>query len=734
MKMKEYQKGAVAALILRAKNLLRAVGRKVMVFKSPTGSGKTVMMAEFLARLTTDTIRPLSFIWVAPHDLHKQSRAKLARYYEDSRALDCAYFPDLENKQIGENQILFFNWESVVKENAIITRDNETEFYLKKVLENTRADGRDIVLVIDESHYAADTGLAHQIIAEIQPKLVVEVSATPIIKKHDDLLSVSLDDVRMEGMIKKSVVVNDGLGRVLSERKISLDDQNDKTVLKMAIDRQRELVKAFRAEDSAVNPLLCIQLPDRGRIESDAVYRLVERTLDEKGITTANGKLAIWLSDDKVNWEAISKNDNPVEALLFKHAIALGWDCPRAHILALFRKWSSKTFSAQTLGRIMRMPEPSVGYYNNEILNSGYVYTDFSEVEIEQDVAEGTVHVYSARRIADYDSLALPSVHRVPQQEHPRLLRRFVVLFLQQAEQYKLAKKINRKNQRVQSQLIADYEAVDIDALTGEKITGVSFDVNNIGDLQKLFDHFARDNLSPFRPDPRSIYQVEAAIQAFFGGPLEMSVADHFPEIVKITLSDSNRGHFVNVLNLTKDAYSAEIKKDKKSLEPNNLTWEIAKTATYSENYRREDESAKSAMQPFFAAKNASKPEREFIKFLEKSEKVKWWHKNGESDSRYFAVPYSEYGEERPFYVDFIVRFTDGSVGLYDTKSGFTIDKDKSDGLLAYVKKHSRKGQKLVGGIVAPANPNYKQGWRIDLGEGKDADRENSSKWPPLEF
>ena len=733
MKMKEYQEGAVAALISRAKNLLRAAGRKVMVFKSPTGSGKTVMMAEFLARLTTGTIRPLSFVWAAPHDLHKQSLAKLARYYEDSRALDCAYFSDLNDKEIGENQILFFNWESVVKENAVIVRENETDFYLEKVLENTRAAGRDIVLVIDESHYAADTDSAHEIIDIIQPKLVVEVSATPIIKKHDDLLSVSLDDVRMEGMIKKSVVVNDGLGRVLSERKISLDDRNDETVLKMAIDRQRELAKAFGAENSVVNPLLCIQLPDSGRIESDAVYRLVERILDEKGITTANGKLAIWLSENKVNWEAISKDDNPAEVLLFKQAIALGWDCPRAHILALFRKWSSKTFSAQTLGRIMRMPEPSVGYYNNEILNSGYVYTDFSEVEIEQDVAEGIVHVYSARRIADYDSLALPSVHRVQQQEHPRLLRRFVALFLQQAEQYKLAKKINRENQRVQAQLIADYEAVDIDALTGEKITGVSFDVNNTGDLQKLFNHFARENLSPFRPDSRSIYQVEAAIQAFFIGPLAMGVADHFPEIVKITLSDSNRGHFVNVLNLTKDAYSAEIEKDKESLEP-DLTWEIAKTATYSENYRREDESAKSAMQPFFAAKNASKPEQEFIKFLEKSEKVKWWHKNGESDSRYFAVPYSEYGEERPFYVDFIVRFTDGSVGLYDTKSGFTIDKDKSDGLLAYVKKHSREGQKLVGGIVAPANPNYKQGWKIDLGEGKDADRENSSKWPPLEF
>ncbi|GAH95392.1 unnamed protein product, partial [marine sediment metagenome] len=38
--------------------------------------------------------------------------------------------------------------------------------------------------------------------------------------------------------------------------------------------------------------------------------------------------------------------------------IALGWDCPRAQILVLFRDWKSLTFSVQTIGRIMRMPEP----------------------------------------------------------------------------------------------------------------------------------------------------------------------------------------------------------------------------------------------------------------------------------------------------------------------------------------------------------------------------------------
>ena len=736
MKMKDYQERAIAELISRAKNLLRATGRKVMVFKSPTGSGKTLMIAEFLARLTRQTIRPLSFIWAAPHDLHKQSCNKLVRYYADSRALRCSYFAKLSGQKIGRNEILFFNWESVREDDNIIVRENEDEFYLSKILDNTRAAKRDIVLIVDESHYHAATEIARDLVRDIAPKLVLEISATPVMHNPDDTFTVFLDEVKAEGMIKKSVVINEGFKNLQSESNIqsAFAEKADAFVLRKALEKRRQLAETFKAAKIAVNPLLCIQLPD-DRIEQDAnVRRTALETLAKKGITVGNGKLAIWLSEEKKNLDGISDNNNPAEVLIFKQAIALGWDCPRAHILVLFRQWQSIVFSVQTLGRIMRMPQPEAGYYKNEILNVGYVYTNLPEMDINEDIAGGYVHIHTAHRIDDYDLLALPSVHRLRQREQTRLSPRFIALFLDAAKEYGLAKKINRKNQRVQLQFITDYEATGVDAMTGEKIPGgVSVDVENEEDLQKLFDFFARENLSPFHPEDRSINRVKEAIYEFFGGPLEMGVVDHFSEIIKITLSDSNREHFVNVLTDTKDAYKAETENRKEPLEP-TPKWEIAPKATYSENYR-ERKAAKSAMQPFFAANSESEPEKEFIKFLEKSKKVKWWHKNGEGDSLYFAVPYSKKGEEHPFYVDFIVRFTDGRVGLYDTKKGRTIDdaKEKSDGLLAYVKKHGQKGQ-IVGGIVAPANPNYKQGWKIYLGKGKDLDGDNLSNWKPLEF
>ena len=118
MQLKTYQETAIGDLLSKAKRLMDYSGEKKLVFKSPTGSGKTIMMAEFLKQLVDDrdVRQSLSFIWTAPRQLHIQSRDKLERYFEDSRALKCSFFEDLDDRRIGENEILFFNWESMTGE------------------------------------------------------------------------------------------------------------------------------------------------------------------------------------------------------------------------------------------------------------------------------------------------------------------------------------------------------------------------------------------------------------------------------------------------------------------------------------------------------------------------------------------------------------------------------------------------------------------------------------------
>ncbi|MEW6618057.1 MAG: DEAD/DEAH box helicase family protein [bacterium] len=50
MQLKIYQENAIDDLLIKAKRLLGYSGSKKLVFKSPTGSGKTIMMAEILKK------------------------------------------------------------------------------------------------------------------------------------------------------------------------------------------------------------------------------------------------------------------------------------------------------------------------------------------------------------------------------------------------------------------------------------------------------------------------------------------------------------------------------------------------------------------------------------------------------------------------------------------------------------------------------------------------------------
>ena len=80
--LKDYQKDAIDELKDRINKLLDKAGNPVCIFKAPTGSGKTIMMAEFLKEFVEhrDDHRSFAFIWAAPRKLHTQSKEKLEAY------------------------------------------------------------------------------------------------------------------------------------------------------------------------------------------------------------------------------------------------------------------------------------------------------------------------------------------------------------------------------------------------------------------------------------------------------------------------------------------------------------------------------------------------------------------------------------------------------------------------------------------------------------------------------
>ena len=744
MQLKIYQEKAVEKLLAIAKEFLNSFESKRIVLKAPTGSGKTIMMAEFLKRLVNDReIRqPLSFIWIAPRPvLTEQSKKKLENYFENIRTIKCSFFEDLEDRKIGENEILFINWESINKrEKNVYFRENEQDFNLSKVIERTKEEGREIILIIDEIHHHAESDISKDLREMTGPKLTIGVSATPKMTNPSAIVEADLSDVKAEGMIKKGVILNEKFINLFKNGRIQSDlsKSSDELVIDAALKKREELLKAYQKEGVKINPLVLIQLPDRIGQTEDEQKNLVIRLLKDKyKISTDNGRLAIWLSGEHINKEEVEKPDSEVEVLIFKQAIALGWDCPRAQILVLFRQWHSPIFSIQTVGRIMRMPEPDKGHYKNDILNYAYVYTNLSDIEVKEDLAGGYLSIYTSKRIDNYEPIDLLSCYSVRHREKTRLSPLFIEIFLKIAKEYGLKKKIDKKSQKVDIKIFNDWRAEDIDSLAGKRLVADKTIKMGDYDFQRLFDFFVRKSLQEgtvsLYPEDRSVDRIKQSIYKFFENEFKMRRGEGEDEAIRVVLSERNIQHFLNVIDKAKEEYIKEVSKREPELGFVEK-WNVPEKLNYSENYQRE-ERKKSVMQPFYSDRKW-KPEEAFIDFLEKSEKVEWWFKNGNRDRTFFAVPYEEDREWKPFYVDFIVKLKDGRIGLFDTKAGFTkkISGPKIDGLYKYIRDENKKGKKLFGGIVTNTDQrNFKGRWVYFDKSSKDL-KSDLSNWEDLEL
>ena len=735
MILRNYQEKAVEELTDKLKRLLEYEGSFVISFKAPTGSGKTLMVSESLRRIVNDIEmkHELSFVWISVRSLHEQSKEKLEEYLSNSKLLTCSYFNELQDRQIGKNEILFINWESINKKDVnIFVRENEQDNNLNSVIARTKDEGRKIILIIDESHHTANAERSRELIGLISPNITLEVSATPVQKMFNEYVEVKLTDVKAEQMIKSEIAVNPGF----LDLKIG-SQSSDEIIIDQALKTRQMLMNYLRVEGSTVNPLVLIQLPDK-RSELDEKKEEIIKLLHHKfDINESNGKLAIWLSEDKSpSLGEIEKSNNEVEVLLFKQAIALGWDCPRAAILVIFRELRSFTFTIQTIGRIMRMPE--FKYYKHDELNRGYVYTNLSNVIIEGDELKDYVTINESRRDKKrYSSISLRSISLDRMRERTRLSGDFVKIFRSVAMSYHLKEKINTLPEKITDFIIADGKIINVDR-TGEiESQGTISIVSKPQEINRKFDLFVWKNCAPYAPADSSD-RIKTAIYSFLKD--SFGIDKYSKKAQLVTIGSENVSHFEEVINRSKYIYDNQVVKklNKERVVKVNSSWEIPEFIFYNEKYTVFS-SAKSIMQPLYRYTEGSKTETEFMKYLDRSDNsVKWWFKNRESEPKYFAIEYyDEDGGISAFYVDFIVKFNNGSIGLFDTKFGSTATiqfaKSKAEALQKYIKLENKNGKNLQGGIVIPGDLSYLS-WKINNNDVYTDDFNNREKWMPFKI
>lgn len=117
-----FQKTAIDDLNEAFLRLWKKQNRQLsLVFKSPTGSGKTLTIAHFIKGLNhlPQWKMDKAFVWITfSDDLAMQSRDKFKEYFENNLENTLLTVEDINRGKLFENDILFLNWQKVVQDNA----------------------------------------------------------------------------------------------------------------------------------------------------------------------------------------------------------------------------------------------------------------------------------------------------------------------------------------------------------------------------------------------------------------------------------------------------------------------------------------------------------------------------------------------------------------------------------------------------------------------------------------
>ncbi len=404
-----FQQKAIEELVDTFKNLWQTGNNRLEItFKSPTGSGKTFMTTHFIDSLNRqpDWDEDVAFVWITfSDDLAMQSRDKFYEYFFPNFGNQLLTIQDFNKGILNKKDILFLNWQKLVSKKAsdrVLRRPDdenlqkEQGFYFEDVVERTHADSRQIVMIIDESHKNVTDAAIRDVIDPLNPRIILKVSATPEteptisqINHHEaGFVEVEIQDVINEGLIKEEIV-----SQTEEDLNLYKNKDHDKLLLDLAIEKRNAIVAEWKSVGVNVNPLVLVQLPndDKKTKETDVKTKeeiVSDYLINEKHIS--KDKIAYWFDGRRENMDNITDNDNKVQFMLFKYAAGTGWDCPRAHILVMYREIKSNTFHTQTLGRIRRMAVFGKDLSCHPMLRTGYLYTNYQRNEVQNPADKKT--------------------------------------------------------------------------------------------------------------------------------------------------------------------------------------------------------------------------------------------------------------------------------------------------------------------------------------------------------
>lgn len=261
--------------------------------------------------------------------------------------------------------------------------DDDDEVQLMKVLQAVHP-----LVVVDESHNATSK-LSEQMLNDLQPSLVIDLTATPRENSNIICFTDALE-LKRNNMVKLPVIV--------------YNHTSKSQVIDSALHLQHrlELMAMQETNGNYIRPIVLFQAESKQQgAEDRETFEKVKQTLLDLKIPEEQIKIKTAEIDELKGIDLMSPTCQ-VRYIITINALKEGWDCPFAYILASLADKSSAVDVEQIVGRVLRLPNATRN--SHDILNLSYVLTASAKFQETLDnVVKGLNHAGFSDR--DYRSI-----------------------------------------------------------------------------------------------------------------------------------------------------------------------------------------------------------------------------------------------------------------------------------------------------------------------------------------
>ncbi len=638
---------------------------KEVQFKSPTGSGKTLMASSVISKIINDHPSD-DFVFViatiSHSELPKSFEKKINEYKQDliTSDFEVEYIESPSNNQNNKsdrvpqiklirNKVYIFGKATFGSGRIFTEQEVFSDF-----IHECKSQKFKVIYIRDEAHIGTknqrqDAGVKtfEKLMTE-KADFILKMTAT--LEYKSGIKTVELKE-------KDLCDINKNENKwLIKNNPIKLDDNtiSDELLLSKAIEEFQNIQKEYKKLDHLIRPALLIQVDNEPtdkekKIHFEQAIQQIKTKLSSKNLSWVqyfgeNDKDFNTADNKSFSLNKITRNNDTTDCIIFKIGPATGWDIPRACMLLQLRNVSSANLNIQTIGRIKRNPYPQL--IKNEITDKYFIFTNAPKDKNN----EYTIYDYQIKEKHLSENFAvIKAVKDEKEVFDLEKMKQEVSLFLK-----------NKENEiKIQ---VSECFTGSIYCEKDKKlvIKNALFLVKRIHILSEKLTERHKQIIDEIRNQTHTTFkweQLHIILLAYFQKEINTILHRCMPISVKYKLE-------FEALNPTVYTEILDVNNQSKiNIEKSSYLFDIKENSSISH------------IQPLDSEKeyNVGEVIKSFVK--ESSSNVKVWYKN-QTTSNIYGEYINEAFETRKSYFDYIVKFNNGNYLYLEVKGDQESDID----------------------------------------------------------